>query len=92
MHSSSATWRARPCAVAILEQGVAGFEVAEGLDAKTAADPNEYEDVKGDLLADRQYLSVAYDLNKKSPPRRPQPARRFTPTGRAATAISPTKT
>jgi hypothetical protein len=48
-----------------LGASVAGFEVAEGLDAKTAADPNEYEDVKGDLLADRQYLAVVYSLNKE---------------------------
>jgi len=42
---------------------VAGFEVAEGLDAKAAADPDvdEEEDVKADLLADREYLAVAYD-------------------------------
>ena len=40
---------------------VAGFEVAEGLDAKAAADPDEDDDVKSDLLSDREYLSVAYD-------------------------------
>ena len=40
---------------------VAGFEVAEGLDAKAAADPDEDDDVKTDLLADREYLAVAYD-------------------------------
>lgn len=40
---------------------VAGFEVAEGLDAKAAADPDEDDDTKSDLLADREYLAVAYD-------------------------------
>jgi len=40
---------------------IAGFEVAEGLDAKAAADPDEDDDVKTDLLADREYLIVAYD-------------------------------
>jgi tetratricopeptide (TPR) repeat protein len=40
---------------------VAGFEVAEGLDAKAAADPDEDDDIKTDLLADREYLIVAYD-------------------------------
>jgi tetratricopeptide (TPR) repeat protein len=40
---------------------VAGFEVAEGLDAKAAADPDEDDDVKTELLSDREYLSVAYD-------------------------------
>jgi hypothetical protein len=40
---------------------VAGFEVAEGLDAKAAADPDEDDDVKADLLSDREYLAVAYD-------------------------------
>jgi tetratricopeptide (TPR) repeat protein len=40
---------------------IAGFEVAEGLDAKVAADPDEDEDVKADLLTDREYLAVAYD-------------------------------
>ena len=40
---------------------VAGFEVAEGLDAKSAADPDEDDDTKNDLLADREYLAVAYD-------------------------------
>lgn len=40
---------------------VAGFEVAEGIDAKAAADPDEDDDVKTDLLADREYLIVAYD-------------------------------
>jgi tetratricopeptide (TPR) repeat protein len=40
---------------------IAGFEVAEGLDAKAAADPNEDDDVKTDLLSDREYLVVAYD-------------------------------
>jgi tetratricopeptide (TPR) repeat protein len=40
---------------------VAGFEVAEGLDAKAAADPDEEDDIKTDLLSDREYLAVAYD-------------------------------
>jgi tetratricopeptide (TPR) repeat protein len=40
---------------------VAGFEVAEGLDAKVAADPDEDDDIKADLLSDREYLAVAYD-------------------------------
>ena len=40
---------------------VAGFEVAEGLDAKAAADPDDDGDTKGDLLSDREYLVVAYD-------------------------------
>jgi tetratricopeptide (TPR) repeat protein len=45
---------------------VAGFEVAEGLDAKAAADPDEIDDVKDDLLADREYLAVAYDHANQS--------------------------
>ena len=40
---------------------VAGFEVAEGLDAKAAADLDEDEDVKTDLLSDREYLVVVYN-------------------------------
>jgi tetratricopeptide (TPR) repeat protein len=42
---------------------VAGFEVAEGLDAKAASDPDpdDADDAKSDLLADRQYLAVVYD-------------------------------
>jgi hypothetical protein len=40
---------------------VAGFEVAEGLDAKAAADPDQDDDIKADLLSDREYLAVAYD-------------------------------
>jgi tetratricopeptide (TPR) repeat protein len=40
---------------------VAGFEVAEDLDAKAAADPEEDTDVKADLLSDREFLAVAYD-------------------------------
>jgi tetratricopeptide (TPR) repeat protein len=40
---------------------VAGFEVAEGLDAKAAADPDDDGDAKDDLLSDREYLAVAYD-------------------------------
>jgi tetratricopeptide (TPR) repeat protein len=47
---------------------VAGFEVAEGLDAKAAADPDvdEEDDVKADLLADREYLAVAYGRTNQS--------------------------
>jgi tetratricopeptide (TPR) repeat protein len=48
-----------------LGASVAGFEVAEGLDAKAAADPGEYDEVKDDLLTDRQYLAVVYSLNKE---------------------------
>jgi tetratricopeptide (TPR) repeat protein len=44
---------------------VAGFEVAEGLDAKAAADPDEDEFTKDDLLKDREYLAVAYDRSKQ---------------------------
>jgi tetratricopeptide (TPR) repeat protein len=42
---------------------VAGFEVAEGLDAKAASDPDpdDADVAKSDLLADRQYLAVVYD-------------------------------
>jgi tetratricopeptide (TPR) repeat protein len=40
---------------------VAGFEVAEGLDAKAAADPDDDGDTKAGLLSDREYLAVAYD-------------------------------
>jgi tetratricopeptide (TPR) repeat protein len=40
---------------------VAGFEVAEALDAKAAADPNDDGDTNDDLLADREYLAVAYE-------------------------------
>jgi hypothetical protein len=45
---------------------VAGFEVAEGLDAKAAADPDDDGDTKDDLLSDREYLAVAY--NRTSQP------------------------
>jgi tetratricopeptide (TPR) repeat protein len=45
---------------------VAGFEVAEGLDAKATADPDEDDDVKADLLADREYLAVVYDRTNQS--------------------------
>jgi tetratricopeptide (TPR) repeat protein len=44
---------------------VAGFEVAEGLDAKAAADPDEDEITKDDLLTDREYLAVAYDRSNQ---------------------------
>jgi tetratricopeptide (TPR) repeat protein len=40
---------------------VAGFEVAEGLDAKAVADPDDDGDTVDDLRADREYLAVAYD-------------------------------
>jgi hypothetical protein len=45
---------------------IAGFEVAEGLDAKAAADPDDDEDTKDDLLSDREYLAVAYDRTKQT--------------------------
>lgn len=44
---------------------IAGFEVAEGLDAKSSADPDEDEDIKNDLLSDREYLVVAYDRSRQ---------------------------
>jgi tetratricopeptide (TPR) repeat protein len=44
---------------------VAGFEVAEGLDAKAAADPDDDDETKPYLLADREYLAVAYDRTKQ---------------------------
>jgi tetratricopeptide (TPR) repeat protein len=40
---------------------VAGFEVAEGLDAKPVEDPDDADDVKADLQVDREYLTVAYN-------------------------------
>jgi hypothetical protein len=40
---------------------IAGFEVAEGLDAKAAADPDDDDDSKDNLLSDREYLAVVYD-------------------------------
>jgi tetratricopeptide (TPR) repeat protein len=40
---------------------IAGFEVAEGLDAKAAADPDDDDDTKDNLLSDREYLAVVYD-------------------------------
>jgi tetratricopeptide (TPR) repeat protein len=40
---------------------VAGFEVAEGLDAKAVTDPDDEGDTLDDLRADREYLAVAYD-------------------------------
>jgi tetratricopeptide (TPR) repeat protein len=40
---------------------IAGFEVAEGLDAKAAADPDDDGDTKDNLLSDREYLAVVYD-------------------------------
>ena len=45
---------------------VAGFEVAEGLDAKAAADPDDDGDTKDDLLLDREYLAVAYDRTNQA--------------------------
>lgn len=43
----------------------AGFETAEGLDAKAAADPDDDGDTKDDLVTDREYLAVVYgELNK----------------------------
>ena len=44
---------------------VAGFEVAEGLDAKAVANTDEDDDTKDDLLADREYLAVAYDRSNQ---------------------------
>jgi tetratricopeptide (TPR) repeat protein len=45
----------------------AGFEVAEGLDAKAAADPDDDGDTKNDLLRDREYLAVVYGrLNEQA--------------------------
>lgn len=44
---------------------VAGLEVAEGLDAKAAADPDDDDETKPDLLSDREYLAVAYDRTKE---------------------------
>lgn len=40
---------------------VAGFEVAEGLDAKAVADPDDDGETKDDLTMDREYLAVVYD-------------------------------
>jgi tetratricopeptide (TPR) repeat protein len=42
---------------------VAGFEVAESLDAKAAVapDPDDEDEAKTELLADREYLAVAYN-------------------------------
>ncbi|MEO6807098.1 MAG: hypothetical protein ABI209_13245 [Edaphobacter sp.] len=41
---------------------VAGFEVAEDLDAKSAASPDDDgDDASSDLVIDREYLTVAYD-------------------------------
>jgi tetratricopeptide (TPR) repeat protein len=44
---------------------IAGFEVAEGLDAKPADDPDDEEDVKKDLQTDREYLTVAYNRSNQ---------------------------
>jgi tetratricopeptide (TPR) repeat protein len=47
---------------------VAGFEVAEGLDAKAATNPDDDGDdgdTKDNLLSDREYLAVAYDRTKQ---------------------------
>jgi hypothetical protein len=44
---------------------VAGLEVAEGLDAKAVADPDDDDETKPDLLSDREYLAVAYDRTKQ---------------------------
>jgi tetratricopeptide (TPR) repeat protein len=40
---------------------IAGFEVAEGLDAKAAADPDDDGDTTDNLISDREYLAVVYD-------------------------------
>jgi tetratricopeptide (TPR) repeat protein len=47
------------------EASVAGFEAAEGLDAKDAADPDNDGVTKPYLLADREYLVVAYGQTKQ---------------------------
>jgi tetratricopeptide (TPR) repeat protein len=65
-NSSNDAYSLRNMARAALRCGhtgasVAGFEVAESLDAQTAADPDEDDDVKADLLSEREYLAVAYD-------------------------------
>jgi tetratricopeptide (TPR) repeat protein len=44
---------------------VAGLEVAEDLDTKEASDPSEDDDMKADLLEDREYLAVAYDRTRQ---------------------------
>ncbi len=46
---------------------VAGFEVAEGLDAKSATNDTDDEDnTAADLLADREFLVIAYNRTKQS--------------------------
>jgi tetratricopeptide (TPR) repeat protein len=46
---------------------VAGFEVAEGLDAKAAASPDgDDDDIKDDLATDREYLAIAYNRTGES--------------------------
>lgn len=65
-NSSNDAYSLRNMARAALRCGhtgasIAGFEVAEGLDVQSAADPDEDEDVKADLLSEREYLAVAYD-------------------------------
>jgi tetratricopeptide (TPR) repeat protein len=64
--SANSSYSLRNMARAALRCGhigasVAGFEVAEGLDAKAAANPNDDDDVKNDLLSEREYLAVVYD-------------------------------
>jgi tetratricopeptide (TPR) repeat protein len=48
-----------------LGASVAGFEVAEGLDAKAATSPDDDDDddAKADLASDREYLAVVYRRN-----------------------------
>jgi len=41
--------------------GIAGFEMAEAIDAKAVADPEDDGDTKDDLKLDREYLVVVYD-------------------------------
>lgn len=43
----------------------AGFEVAEDLDAKDAADPDDDGDAKVNLALDREYLAVIYDKSNE---------------------------
>jgi len=42
-----------------------GLEVSETLDAKAAADPDDDEDSKDDLVLDREYLAVVYDRTQQ---------------------------
>jgi len=66
--SANSSYSLRNMARAALRCGhtgasIAGFEVAEGLDTKAAADPDpdDADDAKSDLLSEREYLVVVYD-------------------------------